>query len=161
MTFIAAFVCFLFPFTLSGATSYENEVPADAVITLQRGACERRCAVYKIVIFADGTVIYDGQYLVKRKGLILSQGDPAMLLKLIDDFKAINYFSLKNQYGYDGTNGCDSIIPDGPIVKTSIAVSGQAKAIIHQHRCAGAIPAQLSDLEDKIDRFAHSAQWIR
>jgi len=161
MSLRAAFVCFLFPFALSAANSYENEVPADAVITLQRGACERRCAVYKIVIFADGTVIYDGQYYVKRKGLILSQADPAMLLKLIDDFKAIDYFNLNNEYGYGDTNGCAAVRTDGSIVKTSISVDGRAKAIIHQHRCEGAIPSQLTDLEDKIDRFAHSAQWVR
>jgi hypothetical protein len=47
-------VCALLFLPLASTTAYspdEKQIPADTVITLQRGACEERCAVYKVVLF--------------------------------------------------------------------------------------------------------------
>jgi hypothetical protein len=136
-------------------------VPADTVVTLQRGDCERRCAVYKVIVFADGTLIYDGQYSVRRQGLVLGHLEDEQLLKLVDAFTKINYFALKDEYGYQTTTECDSLTPDGPIVKTSLVTGGRTKAIVHHHRCAGAVPKELSALEDEIDQIAQTARWTK
>jgi Domain of unknown function (DUF6438) len=47
-----------------------TETAPDTLITLQRGACEQPCAVYRIVIFADGTVVYEGRHFVRKSGLM-------------------------------------------------------------------------------------------
>lgn len=137
------------------------DLPEDTVVTLQRHTCERRCAVYRVVLFADGTVIYHGQYKVRRAGLVLDHVDPERLRKLIDTAKAIHYFTLKSEYGYHETKDCDSLVPDGPIVSTSVTTGGESKGIIHHQRCAGAIPAQLTAFEDDIDKLANTARWVK
>jgi hypothetical protein len=152
--------CFVSLALLPGAFG-ADDIPDDTVVTLQRHTCDRRCAVYKVILFADGTVIYDGQYKVRRQGLVLDHVDPEMLGKLIDTAKAINYFSLKSEYSYHETTDCDSLIPDGPIVNTSVTAGGQSKGIIHHHRCAGAIPAQLTAFENAIDKLANTARWTK
>ena len=64
---------------LLGQVVKTNESSPDTLITLQRGACEQRCAVYRLVIFADGTVIYEGRHFVRRTGLIRSGISPEVL----------------------------------------------------------------------------------
>lgn len=52
----------------------ENRTSADTFIVLQTGACERRCPVYRLIIFDDGTLIWYGQAYVKRLGVAAGQG---------------------------------------------------------------------------------------
>ena len=144
----------------SSGTDHET-VPPNTVITLQRGGCEKRCAVYKIIVFADGTLIYHGQYYVRRNGLVLDKVDVATVKRLIEEFQAINYFNLQDQYGYTSEEGCNSVLSDAPVAMTSIVTGEKSKAIIHHHRCVGPVPGQLTRLEDKIDQLARAARWIK
>lgn len=94
-----------------------NETAApDTLITLQRGSCEQRCAVYRLVIFADGSVIYEGEHFVRRPGLIKSAVSTDVLNKLISDIEGGGFFQLEDDYGYsdNNTSRCDSIDGDGP-----------------------------------------------
>jgi len=152
---------FLVATSLGDGPLDEKAVPPDTVITLQRGGCEKRCAVYKLILFADGTLIYDGQYYVRRNGLVLDKVDVAAVRKLIEDFQAIGYFNLKEQYGYKDEDGCNSVVSDAPIAMTSIVTGGKSKGIIHHHRCGGPVPEQLTQLEDKIDKVANTVRWIK
>jgi hypothetical protein len=74
---------------LCAQVSSADELPDDSVITLQHHTCERHCAVYKVVLFGDGTVIYYGQYYVRRKGLVLGSVDREVFRKLIDSAKRV------------------------------------------------------------------------
>jgi hypothetical protein len=141
--------------------SSADEIPDDSVITLQHHTCERHCAVYKVVLFGDGTVIYYGQYYVRRKGLVLGSVDREVFRKLIDSAKRIDYFALKNEYGYHDMSGCDERLPDAPIVSTSITVGGQSHGIIHHQRCGSPITKQLTEFEIEIERLANIAQFIK
>jgi len=136
-------------------------IPANTVITLQRGACEHRCAVYRIVLFADGTIIYDGRHYVRRMGVIRSSTDEAAVAKLVQEFEAINFFALQDQYGASSTEGCTSVLSDAPLAMISIVSGDKAKSVVHHHRCEGDVPKRLSELEDKIDRVANSVRWIK
>jgi hypothetical protein len=138
-----------------------DEIPPDSVITLQRHTCERHCAVYRVVLFGDGTVLYYGQYYVRRKGLVLSHVEPEVFRKLFESAKRINYFNLKSAYGYHGTSDCESRIPDQPIVSTSVTVGDQSHGVIHHHRCEGPIPAQLTVFEDEIEKLANTMQFTK
>lgn len=157
--------CLLFcALCLVGASpndSSSETVPANTVITLQRGACEKRCAVYKVVLFADGTLIYYGQYYVRKNGVVLGKVDPAAIGKLIEDFQAIDYFNLENQYGYKVEEGCSAVLSDAPVAMTSIVTGGKSKAIVHHHRCLGFVPGRLAELEAKIDKIANTVRWIK
>lgn len=159
MSFITFFSLHSLAATSVGADP--GSVPSNTVITLQRGGCEKRCAVYKIIVFADGTVIYHGQYYVRRNGPGLNRVDVSVIRRLIEDFQAINYFSLKDQYGYGDEEECSSVLSDASVAMTSIVTGGRSKAITHHHRCVGPVPEQLTQLEDKIDQLANSSHWIK
>jgi uncharacterized protein DUF6438 len=138
-----------------------DEIPDDSVISLQHHTCERHCAVYKVVLFGDGTVVYYGQYDVRRKGLVLGNIDREVFQKLIDSAKRIDYFNLKSEYGYHDMNGCDERLPDAPIVSTSITVGGQSHGIIHHQRCGSPITKQLTEFESEIVKLANVAPFIK
>ena len=138
-----------------------SEIPDDSVITLERHTCESHCPVYRVVLFGDGTVIYYGEYYVRRTGVVPSHIDPELFRSLIASAERIGYFSLKSEYGYHGTNDCDYRIPDAPIVSTSVTAGSKSHGIIHHHRCGGPIPAQLSKFEDEIEKVANTMRFTK
>ncbi len=145
-----------------GQVSQAKEAAPDTLITLQRGACEARCAVYRLVIFADGTVIYEGRYNVRQTGVIKSLISQATLNKLIDELETGGFFQLGNNYGYGSTQGCESVNSDGgPAAILSVSNQGRSKTVLHNHRCAGAVPDRLTQMEDDVDRAAGAAKWIK
>jgi hypothetical protein len=139
-----------------------HEPAPDTLIVLQRGACEQRCAVYRLVIFADGTVIYEGRYFVHRSGLIKSGVSPDVLNKLIGDLEAGGFFQLEDNYGFGSSKDhCDSIDGGGPTAILTVSNQGRSKTILHNHRCVGAVPSRLTDLEDKVDHAVGTVKWIK
>jgi hypothetical protein len=137
------------------------EAAPDTLISLQRGACEQRCAVYRVVIFADGTVIYDGRHFVRRAGLVRGGMSPEALAQLLEELQSGGFFEMEASYGYGGTEHCDKIDGDGPAAILSVSNAGRSKTILHNHRCAGAAADRLTELEDKVDRAVGTAKWIK
>lgn len=140
----------------------QTPTPApDTLITLQRGACEKRCAVYRLVIFADGTVIYEGRYNVRRTGLIKSGIAPEALIKLVKDLDAAGFQDLETNYGYGNRDQCVSWASDGPAAIVSLASGGRSKTVLHHHRCISPTSQRLTEMEDLIDQAAGVAKWVR
>lgn len=154
-------VCFVLLASAAIASASSDGIPDDSVITLQHHTCERHCAVYKVVLFGDGTVIYYGQYYVRRKGLVLGSVDREVFRQLIDSAKRIDYFNLKSEYGYHDMSGCEERLPDAPIVATSITIGSQSHGIIHHQRCGGPIPKQLTQFEDEIEKLANVVRFVK
>jgi len=148
--------------TLSLAQTAKSKEPApDTLITLQRFACENRCAVYRLVIFADGTVIWEGRHFVQHPGLIKSGISPEALTRLIADLEAGGFFQLQNNYGYGRDTGCASIDPDGPAAILSVSNQGRSKTVLHHHGCVGPEPDRVTKLEDAVDRAVGTVKWIK
>lgn len=135
--------------------------PPDTVITMVHGGCEKRCPVYRVVVFADGTVIVEGRYYLRKPVLARSELLSRDVKRLVDRFLAIDYLHLRDDYGFKG-KGCSSIRPgDAPRVTTTLVTGGQGKSIIHYHGCLGEVPKQLTDLEHAIDGVAHTDRWLK
>jgi hypothetical protein len=138
-----------------------NWAPRDTVITMERGGCEKRCPVYRVVVFADGTVIVEGRHYLRKPVLAQSEILTGDVKKLVDHFLAIDYLHLRDDYGFKG-KGCASFAPgDAPSVTTSLVTGGQGRSIIHHHGCLGEVPKQLTDLERAIDETAHTDRWLK
>jgi hypothetical protein len=149
------------PAVVAPAAAADPVVAADTVITLQRGGCEKRCAVYKVIVFADGTVIYDGQYYVRKTGVVRDKVAGEQVRKLVDDFQAAGFFDLKDDYGEATKERCAEIRSDGPLAIMTVVSGGRSKSVTHDHRCLGPGPSQLRDLEDRIDKLANTVRWIK
>ena len=133
---------------------------AAPVITLERGACFGSCPVYKLSIFADGRVEFEGKEFVKRKGKARGQITKAALQSLVREFEKINYMKLDNEYVSEGPN-CPEYWTDLPAAVTSLDWKGKKKRIRHYHGCRGlAVLDQLTALEDKIDQVVNTKRWI-
>jgi len=141
--------------------SLHHRVPRATVITLRRTACFGTCPVYKLTIFADGRVLYEGISHVKKKGKAKGRISPAKLEELIEEFQNIYYFNLKNAY-IPGTDACRQSATDMPSAVTSLTRNGNSKTINHYHGCRGSQTLDLlTRLEDKIDEAVNVNQWIK
>jgi len=157
---ILALACASVTPSLGQAVRADEPAP-DTLISLQRGACEMRCAVYRLVIFADGTVIFEGRHFVRQTGIVRSGISPQVLSKLVNDLEKGGFFELEGNYGYGNNDRCDSINPDGPAAILTVSNKGRAKTVLHHHRCMGPVPNRVTELEDKVDRAVGTAKWIK
>lgn len=122
-------------------------------ISMKRGPCFGTCPVYSLVIYGNGTVVYEGENFVKVTGKQISKISQGKVRKLIDEFYEINYFSLKDSYE-------EHMITDLATVITSITINGKTKTVRHYHGDMNT-PKELTQLENKIDEIVNSSQWIK
>lgn len=131
------------------------------VITLERTACFGTCPIYKLAIFEDGRVLYEGKDFVKRKGKAEGRITKAALQGLVREFNRINYLKLDDEYVSEGEN-CPEWWTDSPSAVTSLNWKGKKKTIRHYHGCRGlSVLDQLTALENKIDQVVNTKRWIK
>ncbi|HWR57424.1 MAG TPA: DUF6438 domain-containing protein [Thermodesulfovibrionales bacterium] len=125
----------------------------DVMITLERTICFGTCPAYKLTVYGNGTVEYEGKDHVKTMGRQTYAISREKVKELIYQFKRVNYFSLNDSYEkIDRT--------DFPYAITSIRINGKSKTIRH-YRGDNTAPRELAALERKIDEIAGSARWIK
>ena len=138
----------------------EQDVPPDALITLERTMCYGPCPEYKITISAGGSVVFEGRRFVKTVGKAQSSISDQKLREILAAFATINYFELRNRYERSG-DGCKQWITDHPTAITSLKINGRSKSVRHYYGCLGVeVLPELLKLERAIDDAVNSAQWI-
>ena len=128
---------------------------SDLVITLERTACFGACPVYKLTIYGDGRVVYEGQQFVAVTGQQTATLTAEQVQELVNEIEKANYFALKDDY--------TALVTDMPSVITSVTLNGKAKTINHYGYCGADFdeaPKELCDLELQIDAVTNSAQWV-
>ena len=125
----------------------------DIIITLERTICCGRCPVYKLTIFGDGSVVYNGLEFVAVTGRHAANISKDTVKQLIAAFKNSEFFSLNNDYvEFMGT--------EDPFAITSLTINGKKKRVRHYHGDYSA-PRQLKILEDEIDKLVCSDRWVQ
>ena len=127
----------------------------DLVISLERTGCYGNCASYKLTIYGDGRVEYEGDKNVKVTNKKQGHLQPGDLKKILAAFDKANYFSIK-PYTYE-TCTC-TLCTDMPSAITEIRAKGTSHRVEHYYGCRCA-PKELWELEESIDRVAGSEQW--
>lgn len=145
--FVSLLILLVMSFTVINA----QESDVKPVITLQRTPCFGTCPVYTISIFADGTVVYNGENHVTVTGEQTSQIDPATVELMVKAFEDAGYFDWKE--AYDMMN-----VTDLPGVITSVTRDGETHQI---NRYTGdyTAPLALPFLEQWIDIMTTSNLW--
>jgi hypothetical protein len=145
--------------TNAGQASAAEDVPPDTLITMERTACFGTCPMYKLSIYGDGRVVFEGEEYVKQKGRIESSITLDKVQKLLKEFKQIKYFDLKSQYT---DKDCPQIWTDNPAAITSLRLNGKTKTVNHYYGCQGLeILEKLTELEKKIDDTVDVDQWVK
>ena len=156
---VLRFISIIGLFCLPAISTAQQPIPDDLVISLQRGNCEGGCPVYRVLIFANGDVIWQGRGRVARPGVALSAVEPDQIRALIRDFESIDYFHLDDIYGFRG-KGCRSTTPGMPMAITSLSMGGASRTLSHFNGCVGEMPDRLTALENTIDKVMNTARWI-
>ncbi len=67
-------------------------------IKLERNMCKGTCPYYSLIIYDNGTVIYNGKEFVNIRGHQVSGIPQERVGKLVEEFYKANYFSLDDSY---------------------------------------------------------------
>jgi hypothetical protein len=118
-------------------------------ITLSRSACYGTCPEYGIEIHGDGTAFYEGRAYAGTTGKKKAKVSHASLVKLVDAFRKVDYFSLAAGYA--------SGVTDMPTYVTSISFDGVSKSVLDYVGREAGMPPGVSDVEVAIDR---ACRWI-
>jgi len=129
------------------------------VITLERSTCFGTCPAYKISIYGDGLVIYEGKELVKTKGDADGRITKEAVQQLVREFEKIGYLKLDDEYSTD--KNCPEGWTDAPTAITSLTQNDKTKRVVHYYGCRGLpVLEQLTALENKIDEAVNTKRWI-
>ncbi|HKP36452.1 MAG TPA: DUF6438 domain-containing protein [Pyrinomonadaceae bacterium] len=153
---VAVLGCLMPALSQAGASSARRR---EKVITLERTACFGTCPMYKLAIYSDGRVEYEGLQFVKKVGKATSRISRAKLEDLVMQFTNIYYFNLPDSIE-PGTKSCPQPWTDMPSAITSLTWQGRSKTVKHYHGCRGLSGIErLTDLEKEIDRVVNVKQW--
>ena len=121
------------------------------VMTLSRSGCFGACPSYSVEIHGDGTVLYKGNSSVVFTGEHRDHLPPERVTEILDAFRDVDYFSLKDKYSYPVT--------DCPTYTTSFQIDQVSKSVVDYVGIEAGMPQSVSDLEDTIDRAAGTRKW--
>lgn len=145
----------LFLGTCKGSKETVSSVPVQdnskIIITYQRGACMGRCPDYTMSINGEKkTIDYTGRGNVEKMGIYTKPISDAELTKLVEAFKAADFYSLDDKYL--------GVITDFPSRYITYSRDGVVKKV--QDR-SGA-PDKLKVLEKLLDEIADSTEgWTK
>jgi hypothetical protein len=129
------------------------------VITLARSVCFGTCPNYKLTIYSDGKVSYEGIRFVKKVGKASGRISRAQLDELVMEFTNIYYFNLPDSF-QPGDKTCPEAATDMPSATTSLTWRGRSKKITHYYGCSGPSTLELlTNLEKKIDETVNVEKW--
>jgi hypothetical protein len=123
------------------------------IVALTRSDCFGRCPVYRVVLYDDGTLTYEGRTYVKVIGnatTVVSRENIALVRRAIDE-SGLSKLEA---------NCCNCLtVTDVPTVTIDFAVDGEGKTVEHYTGCATA-PSWLRSFEDRLDGLLGSAQFV-
>jgi hypothetical protein len=124
----------------------------EPMATIERTDCLGWCPVYKLTVYRDGAVEYEGDRWVKTRGKATGTLPPETIGALDELFQSRGYLQLADKY-------TDYEVTDAPSVNTSYSFGGKTKRIEH-YLGDGHAPKALGEVEDGFDRIVHIEQWI-
>lgn len=145
LSFLIGFILMLL--TALPAAAQERQV----ALTLDRTACFGTCPIYRVTIYTDGTVVYEGERFVEVTGEQTTTIDPEAVEQLVAGFEAAGYFEWNDEY-------TEMRVTDQPYITTSVTRGGETKQIVRYAGDANA-PLALPYLENWIDLAARTSQW--
>ncbi|HEY7635627.1 MAG TPA: DUF6438 domain-containing protein [Gemmatimonadales bacterium] len=131
--------------------------PESTVIRLERTPCFGRCPVYRVAITASGRVNYVGKNFVTQQGEATGDTPKERLDSLLGEIDRQGFFGFDDRY-VAGSPACGPYATDAPSAITEVTHAGRHKRIEHDYGCSQA-PAELAELERRIDEVAGTGQW--
>jgi hypothetical protein len=119
------------------------------VITLERTLCKGSCPAYKLSIYRDGTVIFEGSgYVLFEDDTVRTRIPYDTISNLLKEAERIGYLEFKDEYS-------SGVIDLSPYI-TKVTIDGKIKKVTEY----GGAPKSLVSFENHIDQVTHSTRWI-
>lgn len=135
----------------------------DTVLAMERTICFGTCPAYELLIFGDGTVVFEGKRYVKQPGRWSYRVGLDVVASLIAAFRQADFFSL--DLGVDGDSnsiftGADCYTCASSVI-LSIRLGDEYHQVDHYLGCTG-FPGEdeLLNLEGAIDSMLNVRKWI-
>ena len=147
-----ALVLVTLPARLLADAALPPNTPPVEVLTMSREGCYGSCPIYRVTVWSDGRVDYEGKDFVQTKGKRSAKLDGAALTRIRDEFATAKYLTLADKYDrYDCT--------DMPTVVTSFREGATRKSVSHYYGDRHA-PRALFALEKAIDEITGVNAWV-
>jgi hypothetical protein len=131
----------------SNKAEKEAQIERSIFATIHRGACFGNCPTYKMTIYSDRSVEYEGIRAVDLIGKYTSTITQKEYDQFIETAKFIEYMNLENVY--------DGPITDIPGTRTSIVIDGVHKEVYRRYQ----YPKRILKFEELFDIVMKSAKW--
>jgi len=125
----------------------------EPLATLERTPCFGFCPVYKVTIFRDGIVEYEGVRFVKTVGTATGRISARRLARVRALFERNGYFQFADSYQ-------NYSVTDLPSAITSYSPGGGRFKTVNHYLGDRSAPRALTEIEDGIDRIVDIEQWI-
>ncbi len=125
---------------------------APLLVSLERTSCYGWCPVYRVAVYADGVLEFEGRHFVLRPGLHEARVSAAQLTALRQAAARARFAELEERY-------VRRDYPDMPSIITVAQVDGAYKEVRHYFGDTSA-PGELIRLEEEIDRIVGIERWI-
>ncbi|HZS03252.1 MAG TPA: DUF6438 domain-containing protein [Blastocatellia bacterium] len=167
MRVINSIAVFLVALLLLGCKPTSTGLSRFDVLSLERMGCEGDCPIYKVTIYGDGKIEYDGKQYARIKGKATSSLTRDQIQELVKIIADVDFFSLRDQYHVEA-DGCPTHLTDAQSAKTTLEVGGRRKTIDHYYGCmekgtenkpGEVYPRGLTNFEKRIDEIVNTAQW--
>lgn len=137
----------------------------DVIISLERTQCYGPCPVYKVQIYGDGRVRYEGHEYVKEVGIREATIGKEKIIELLKHIYEIRFFGMKSRYESiavpNEENGVveEDILhlTDQPTKIIAVRIGGYEKRVEDYYSA----PKELADLSPKIDAVAGTDKWVK
>lgn len=114
--------------------------------------CFGTCPSYKLVIYENGLVVYEGRDFVGTMGVRTSNIGENKVQQLAAELENSNYFSFQDSYE-------EYMVTDHPSAITYVKIGNKEKKISHYYGDFNA-PRELYELEQRIDEVGKSRRWV-
>ena len=131
----------------------KRNIPQFKKIKLERTPCNGVCPVYRLEIYADGRVTYNGDYYVEKQGRFSWKLEPANIKKLQNAITKANYFDIQEKETENMATCMDGC-------NTTITMDDGRKRTIENYYGDDKYPRSLKSLEKAIDRYSGVLTYV-
>lgn len=156
------YACYNTDLRKDSSENSQSAIPQATISLQQKGESFNSTPSYKLDIYADGTVIFDGEQNTKVKGIVRSNISLQEVQSLKSKFEELGFSSFANEYFEKNENDCPVRLSDSPTIILKFNINGKSKAVTHYTGCEGNKRLQdLFNLENAVITTTKAKQWLR
>lgn len=129
------------------------DVPLDKIhIALSRSSCFGFCPDYRVDVYGDGRVVYEGKRFVDVPGKHVYRIPTQDVVKLVKQVRALDIWSMRDSY--------HARITDQPGYALTLTFGPQTHHIYDYAGQMVGMPVAVTHFEDDVDRVSRADQWV-